>query len=155
MLKLGTIVKDKVSDVKGMLTHYIIDMSKNENYIFQPKGLNPQDGQPLKSTWLDGARIVDGEQADVQLPLEILGTEAKDKASGYKGTIIALTLHINGCVHASLKAKGKNPDGSTIDAVDIDIRRLKGDAIKQLTPKELKESEKTKPSPVTIPKRKY
>jgi hypothetical protein len=155
MIKLGKIVTDKVSGLKGMLTHYIIDMSHNVNYIFQPRGLNPSDGQPLKSTWLDTKRIEGGVEEEVILPLELLGTEAKDTASGYKGTIISLTYHENGCIHAGLKAKGKTSDGSSIDAVEFDIRRLEGPALKKMTEDALKESVKEKPSPIKRPERRY
>lgn len=156
MLKLGTIVTDTVSQMKGMLTHYIIDTSLNENYIFQPKGLNPKDGQPVKSTWLDEKRIKDGvKDANVALPFNILGTQATDKASGYEGTIIQLTLHINGCVHATLKAKGKTEEGNSIDSVEIDIRRLKGPQIPKLTKSALEKSKVNKPSPAFKPERRY
>lgn len=154
MLKLGTMVSDIATGIKGMLTHYVIDMSENENYVFQPHSLD-LDGQPTKPVWLDEKRIKGAVKENINLPLEILGTNATDRATGYKGMIIMLTYHENGCVHGTLKAKGTNSQGSSIDTVDIDIRRLEGPAIKKMTEKQRKDSKIKKPSPSTKPLRKY
>jgi hypothetical protein len=152
MLKLGTNVTDTVTGIKGMLTHYDIDMGRNVHYMFQPGQLSPEDGQPVESFWINENRIEGGILKDVNLPLEVLGTQVEDIATGFKGTAIALRLHINGCVHFQVKPKGViEKTGKSIGYTDFDIRRLKGDAIKQLSEEEIEKSERTHPSPADCP----
>lgn len=152
MLELGTIVKDSVSDIDGMLTIFLVDMSGNRNYLFQPAAINPETLLPVRPFWVDPARVAGANPITVELPLEVVGTEVEDKATGFKGTAIALAYHINGCAHFAVKAKGIAPKtGQTVDAVEFDIRRLKGPAIKELTKEELDQSKKDKPSPENKP----
>jgi hypothetical protein len=148
ILKLGTIVLDSVTGLKGMLTHFNTDMSHNQNYLFQPQKLNPETGQPVDTYWLNSERIPLATEVEAELPLNLIGTEAEDTASGYKGTVIGLCLHLNGCVHAELKAKGvTKKNNEPIKAIDVDIRRLKGKAIEPMTEKAFEKSKKDKPSP--------
>ncbi len=102
LLKLGTIVHDSVSDTQGMLTHALIDMDKNIFYNYQPRGLSPETGQPVDAILTNRARIEGAEEIEIDMPLHALGTIAEDIATGFKGKIIGLTLHINGCLHADL-----------------------------------------------------
>lgn len=151
ILQLGTIVTDSVTGLKGMLTHFHIDMSQNQNYLFQPQKLNPETGQPVDTFWANSERLPLAKTIDFELPMDIIGKEAVDLGSGYKGTIIGITLHINGCVHAELKAKGFiKKTGEAIKAIDTDVRRLKIKGVKMLTPTELQASIKQSPSPAPI-----
>lgn len=147
ILKLGTIVTDNITDMKGMLTIYETDMVGNEMYLFQPQALNPDTGQPVNVFIINSARIVGGELIDVELPIEVLGTEVEDLATKFKGVAVEMNYHINGCVHFNVKAKGRTKKGSSIDAVNFDVRRLKGSAIKTLSAKALEQSKKNTPSP--------
>ena len=152
MLKLGELVKDKASGSKGMLTHYHIDMDSNENYLFQPAGLNPETQLPIDTIWLSKGRVVGGKEISPDLPMEVLGTQAEDIATGFKGMVIAICQHINCCIHLEVKPKGTlKKSGETIKAQDFDIRRLKGPAIKQLTEEERDKSTKKNPSPAPHP----
>lgn len=152
MLKLGTMVTDKVTEIKGMLIMYNVDMTGNINYLFQPAGLNPEDYQPLDSFWIGESRIQKGVNTQVKLPLEVLGSAVEDTASGFKGTAISLSYHLNGCIHVDVKAKGTiKKTGETIKPCNLDIRRLKGKMIKPLTEKELEQSKVDAPSPEPMP----
>src|ERR1019366_7592889 len=133
-----------------MATHMQLDTAQQVFYHFQPKGLNPKTGEPVDSYLVDPARLIDGEYVEdfIDLPISVLGTEVEDKASGFKGTAIALIYHINGCVHFDVQPKGTLKEtGSSIRQVNFDIRRLTGKAIKKLSEPELEKSKKEKPSP--------
>lgn len=151
MLELNTPVKDKATEMKGMLTHVGWDSDGNKQYLFQPKGLNEKTRLPLDGFWLESSRVVGGvEVSEGQIPRELLNTVATDRASGFKGMVVGLVLHINGCVHAVLKAKGTQEDGEPIKAVDLDIRRLEGDKVPKLTEQERKVSHAEYPGPAPV-----
>jgi len=152
ILKLGTIVTDTVTEQKGMLTIFCYDMNMNTHYLFQPAGLNPKTKQPLDTIWINKARIEGAEQIEVELPNNVMGTFVEDKATGFNGKVVQLFYYLNGCIHLDVKPKGViDETGETIAPKEFDIRRLKGDAIKNLTEEELNESKKTKPSPESRP----
>jgi hypothetical protein len=152
MKKLGTIIIDKVTGSKGMLTIYALEMSGNQNYLFQPKALNPTTKEPVDTFWITEDRIVGGEEVYPVLPINVLGTEVEDTATGFKGISISLYYHINGCVHVEVKAKGTIPKtGETIKSQNVDIRRLKGKAIKKMTEPQMEKSKIEKPSPEFTP----
>ena len=148
LLKLGVPVKDKASGLSGQLTHVQTD-GKVEFYLFQPKGLNPETGSPVDAHWLTADRIKDGQLTHVTLPLEMIGTYATDTASGFRGIVTYLELHINGCVHAILQPKGTvKKTGNMIKQENFDIRRLKGVKVPKIkSEKELRKSLKKHPSP--------
>lgn len=149
MIKLGTSVKDKASGLKGMLVHMQIQSSRARFYNFQPRGLSPETGAPLKRYWITPDRVIGGvEIVDPPLPILSLGSQAEDTASGFKGTITAITLHINGCIHASICPKGVQPkSGEATDYHDFDMRLLTGPQIPKLNAKQRAASEERNPSP--------
>jgi len=149
--KLGEMVRDIVSDTEGMLTHMTVNMDKNEQYVFQPRGLNPETQQPVEKIYIDKSRIIGAIEEEISIPVEILGTEAEDIATGFKGIIIGLIYHINGCLHVDIKPKGiLTNTGSTIQSHEFDIRRVKGLVIPNLTKFKMKVSIKKNPSPDLI-----
>ena len=151
-LELGTIVEDSATRLTGMLTHVQAGSDESYYYFFQPRGLNPEDGTPVKGIWITGERIMGGKLIDTDVPLDMLNTIVEDKASGYKGTVTYLTLHVSGCVHAVVQAKGRvKKNGNPIDPIDVDIRRLEGKMVPKLSEPEKKKSMKEKPSPVSLP----
>lgn len=151
LFKLGKEVIDTATNRKGMLIHCQIDLNRSAFYNFQPKGLNPKTGAPLKGSWIATSRIKNGELVDVFLPVEALESIATDKASGFKGTVTAITLHISGCVHMVIQSKGTQENGSSVDSVDFDMRRLSGSKIPKLTEKQIQKDQKKKPSPAGMP----
>jgi hypothetical protein len=147
-LKLGQIIKDEITGIKGMLTILVVDIDKNVHYFFQPSQLNPETEEPVDRYWVTESRFKNPEFVEYDLPLQVLNTQVEDLATGYKGTAITLYHYLNGCDHFEVKSKGTlKKTGASVKAQEFDIRRLKGDAIPKLTEKELTESQKSKPSP--------
>lgn len=154
VFQLGTIVEDKPSCVDGMLTHMLVNMGGNIEYLFQPKKLNPKSKHPVRSIFITDARIVGGKEIDFDLSVanQILGTKAKD-FTGFEGTAVNIVYHMNGCIHIGLKPEGVSEDtGDTFDVQEFDIRRLTGEAIVPLTEEQLRKSFIDKPSPEALPK---
>lgn len=149
--KLGHLITDSATLLKGMLTHMQIDSGRSRVYSFQPKGVDPETGASSKRTWITEDRIKNGIKVAVDLPMEVLGTTAYDKASGFKGMITAITLHPSGCVHAVIQPKGTQKNGSVIAAEDFDIRMLSGSKIPKLDEEQFKKETKKKPSPTSLP----
>lgn len=153
MFVLGTKVKDTVTGLKGRLEHLIIRGDGSRMYTFQPGSLDPETGNPVERIFITPDRIKGLEEPDPAMPLEILGTEAEDPVTGFKGTVTSLVVHLNGCVHASLQPKGMAPKGDIPrQAQEFDIRILKGPNIPWLTPTQVKASQKANPSPIPLPK---
>jgi hypothetical protein len=152
MLKLGTKVKDKSTNQEGMLTLMQVEENGNIYYYFQPRGVSPKHGEPLEGRWIVDTSVKYGvEVTPPYLPLDILGSYAKDNASGYEGNITSLRLHINGCVHVSLQSTQILKETGTVPlSVDFDIRRLSGEKIDNMTDEELEESKINTPSPVGV-----
>lgn len=152
MLKLGTIVKDNVVGIKGMLTIFSVDMANNQHYLFQPSALNPKTQQPVDSYWITAPRVDGWETENRSLPIDILGSEVTDIATGFKGIAISMEYHMNGCIHFNVKPKGIiDGTGESIGAREFDIRRLKGKMIKKLDTKSLENSKVENPSPEYSP----
>lgn len=148
-MTLGQMTADKVTKTKGMITHLCVHMDLSQSYIYQPKGINPQTGLPVDHILINPLRFVNPQTEVMDIPTELLGTKAEDIATGFKGTIICLTIHLNGCIHAEIKPEGVLKETkATIGTQELDIRRLKGDLLKPLAKKELKESIAKKPSPM-------
>jgi hypothetical protein len=153
ILKLGVTVKDSATKTEGMLTHFLYSPN-SQCYIYQPKLVNPETGLPASSIVIDAARVENGKLDDVDLPLEIINTEVKDKATGIEGKAIGLVYHINGCVHIEFQPKGRvEKTGAPIKTLELDIRRLEGKAIPKMTDAELKADQKKNPSPAPRPAR--
>lgn len=147
MFKLGAPAKDKASGLKGSLLHMQI-VGKNRWYNFQPAGLNPETETPVPAEWITEDRIECDTEPDPDLPLEAMGTQAKDKVTGFKGTITAIIVHLNGCIHLQIQPAGKvAKTGAMIDHRDFDIRMLEGPALKNWSEQERKASQRTVPSP--------
>lgn len=154
LLKTGQLVGDKVTKTKGMLTHIMINMDLQASYIYQPHGLNPETKQPVDKIFIEKSRIINGVEEEVDVPVQLLGTIAEDTASGFKGMIVGLVYHLDGCVHAEIKPEGVlESTGATIASCEFDLRRLKGKAINQLKNQEKKEDKKEIPSPMATIKR--
>lgn len=154
ILKLGILVKDDVSGTIGILTHFCLDMDLNPTYVYQPRGLNPKTKQPVDVIWISESRVSEGMEIEVDLPTHIIGTHAEDIATGFNGTIIAMTYHINGCIHVDIKPQGiLEETGNTIDTCNFDIRRIIGEAIKPLDENKLQKSLTDTPSPAGMPEK--
>lgn len=152
VLKLGTVCKDRATQLEGTLTHWEIDMDQRVMYVFQPRGLD-EHGAPVKQLFFGGARLV-VEESDfevVNVPFEILGTQVTDKASGFTGMAIVFIRHINGCFHLAIQPSGLiERTGLPIRLCDFDLRQCEGEMITKLSEAELAESKQMHPSPVEL-----
>lgn len=148
-LPLNSEVTDSATGLRGRLVHLQFELNDIRFYNFQPRGLNPEDGQPVRRFWVVPSRVLKAPaEIESEIPLEVLGTKATDDASGFTGTVTAITLHPSGCVHVLIQPAGTlAKTGSAIAAEDFDLRRVSGPAIPKLTPKEIAAEEKRAPSP--------
>lgn len=146
---LNTDVTDSATGLLGRLIHLQLELGDIRFYNFQPRGLNPKDGQPVGRFWLVPSRILNAApEIEREIPVEVLGTDVTDDASGFTGTATALTLHPSGCVHISVQPRGSLAEtGGRIEVCDFDIRRVSGPAIPKLTEPQRAQAERTNPSP--------
>ncbi len=148
VLKLGTECVDRATELKGTLTHWLMNMSGRVEYLFQPHGLN-DEGQPVKKLYLSAERLMvdEGDFEIVLVPFEILGTEVTDKASGFTGMAVEFVRHLNGCFHVDIQPKGMSKKGTPINNNNFDLRQCFGEMIVPETEEERKVSTTEKPSP--------
>lgn len=152
MYKLGVPMADGATGLDGMLTHLLIEGGGIMMYSFQPRGLNPETGEPVDSFWIDPTRVVRGtEIPELYLGRDLLGTEVEDTASGFKGVVVSTVLHINGCLHVDVQPQGVLAKTNTrVKPHNFDIRRLKGARVPQLTEDQLAKSHAATPSPEAV-----
>lgn len=152
MYRLTQMVTDRATGIVGMLTHMQVEMDGSRFYRFQPKGLSPENGEPIKGCWIVPSRIDGGELVpEPEMPLQLLGTEAEDRATGFKGVVTSVTLHLSGCCHATLQPKGKlEKTGAPIEPHDFDVRRLSSPLLEPMTEAAITKDQKEKPSPVEV-----
>jgi len=150
VLKLGIACTDKATELKGTLTHWVINMEGFVNYLFQPRGLN-EEGQPMDPIYLSVKRLDEVREDDfetVEVPFEIIGTKVTDKASGFTGMAVEFVRYINGCFHVSIQPKGINSETKIpIQKRDFDLRSCTGKKIVELSKPKLAKSKKRAPSP--------
>ena len=150
LLKLGTRLNDRATLLTGTLTHWVIDMGQRVDYIFQPTGLNPENGSPLKHLSLEIERLEYSEEnlEEVEIPFEILGSIVTDKASGFTGMAVGFVRHINGCFHVIIQPQGVlAKTNAPVCKSEFDLRQCEGEMITEMTDAELKKSKADKPSP--------
>jgi hypothetical protein len=149
-IKLGTECKDKATELVGTVTHWLLDMGLRVDYVFQPLGLNPENGQPVDKLVIEKERLIypaDGME-EVDVPFEILGTVVTNKSSGFHGMAVGFVCHLNGCLHIVIQPPGTLPKtNSPIRKAEFDIRECRGEKIPEPTPSERKKSTKENPSP--------
>ena len=148
-LKLGVSCSDSVTGLQGMLTHWQYEQDGRIRYLFQPRLLSEDNGLPVPKITLASDRIRADETLweQVDVPAGLLGQKVKDKASGFEGTVTALTRHINGCFHASLQSP-QLIKGRLVPGYDLDLRQLENaEQLLNQTPEEITESKVAKPSP--------
>jgi hypothetical protein len=150
VLKLGTTCTDQATELKGTVTHWFIDMGQRIDYVFQPEGTNPDDGQPLPKIILELERlsVTEDDFEEVEVPMEILGTQIMDKPSGFSGMAVGFTRHTHGCFHVSIQPPGRLPKtNGPVKKTDFDLRSCIGAAIKPMTSAELDRDHEARPSP--------
>ncbi|GEM_PF-744323 len=150
VLKLGSVCIDKATGLQGTVTHWFLDMGKQVAYLFEPYGINPEDGQPVKKFLVELERLVTTENQfeEVEVPFEIIGSIVKHKASGFTGMAIAFVRHTHGCFHVTVQPKGVLPrTNSPIKHAEFDLRECSGEKIEEMNAEQLQKSKEEQPSP--------
>ncbi len=149
VFKLESVIEETETGLTGMLTHWIYNRDNSIRYVFQPRGLNPKDQQPVDRIVINPSTIPDGTpMEDFEIPDGVLGSFVTDRASGFAGSASAFVCHLDGCLHVRVQPKGiVEETRAPIQATEFDMRRLDGDAIKKMTPEEVEKSKKEVPSP--------
>lgn len=147
--KLESIITEQETGLTGMLTHWIYNRDNSIRYIFQPRGINPKDQQPVDRIVITPSTIPsDTPSEDFEVPDGLLGTVVTDRASTFTGIASAFVCHLDGCLHVKVQPSGIVPGtNAPIGANEFDLRRLDGPGIPERTAEEVEESKKTKPSP--------
>lgn len=154
LIKLGQIIEDNATGLKGTLTLVLINQDNKIQYAIQPRGLDSLRHQPLDPFWVTEARIKGNVEREViEVPTEVLGTEVEDMPTGFKGTAINIIRHLSGCNHIEIQPRGSTKTGGIILPENFDYTRVKGPAIKKMKPAEVKEKRETTPSPGGMPAR--
>lgn len=108
-LKLGMIVQDKASGLKGMLTARHELLFGSTQYAIQPKGKGhdyPEsrliDEQQIKIISKGESAGLPSEDDTVEI---LLGEEVEDRITGFKGTTEERVVFMNGCVFFNMTTK--------------------------------------------------
>lgn len=159
VIKIHTLCVDSATKLEGRVTHWKINMDEQIGYLFQPAGLNPEDGQPVRAVYLEPARLVLPKDTDcyeqAEVPVEILGTQVTHDASGFTGTATAFVRHPHGCFHVYIQPAGRlKKTNGPIDEANFALTGCSGEKIIPQTAAEKKAEEIKKPSPAgEFPKR--
>ena len=145
-LKLGTPVQDIATGIRGVLSLLRIQQDLRIDYLLQPSSLSEDDGLPLKQLWLVGERVKGGEFTARAFPTAVLGADARDSVTGYRGVATAIYLYQSGCVHVELQPRGLIK-GNIIAPLDFYIGRIVSKALVEQTEEEKEVEKATHPSP--------
>jgi hypothetical protein len=149
VIKLGTLTTDRATALEGTVTHWICNMEKRIDYLFQPRGLD-KEGQPVKKIHLEAARlnVKESDYEKVEIPFEVLGSVVANNASGFSGMAVEFVKHLSGCLHVIIQPSGTLSNSACpIRACEFDLRECTGDMIPKLTEQERKVTEVQNPSP--------
>ena len=150
-MKLGQHTIDTLTGTKiTPITLYVLSPDgTNRRICVQPRGINKDTGLPLANYWVTDERLKGGP-VEGELPAHLIGERCEDDSTGLKGTVTAVCLHINGCVHADIIPDTKPKNGEVPAEINLDIRRLKGKAFVKYTEAQLAKSTRDFPSPARM-----
>jgi hypothetical protein len=155
-LPLGKATLDRVTKTWGILSLMKIEWNKSRFYMFSPGKLSEETGLPSKSYWLPEPAISYTENkvpsSDlVTKCMKMLGTEAVDANTGFRGIVTSIDVFMNGCVHANLQSENLNPKtGDKLPEQNFDVRQLVGDFVPVFEEEQLEKSYDETPSPVMV-----
>ena len=126
IVKIGTRVTDRATELTGVITHVTIDMNRSPRYHIQPRVISKLTGHPVSGVWISEQRMTPGAlpKETVELPLGLLGTFVADVVSGMRGYVVGIKLHPLGCVHVLIQPAGLTLDGQTVGVYECDHRDL-------------------------------
>lgn len=127
MIKLGDRAKDKISGFKGIVAGITDWQFGNRRIIIQPETMC--DGLPVENRCFDVEQVVlvkanvikDAVQVK-QLEFE-QGDKVKDKVTGLKGVIVAITHWLYGCDRLLVQSE-EVKDGQPTEPFNVDVKRV-------------------------------
>jgi len=149
---LGCEAQDLVSGFRGIVACRFEHMNGNTQYTLQPPMKKGATDTP-KPRGFDGHMLKyvgAGVSASAQKPTDFanleLGSQAKDRASGLVGIVLARAIFLNGCVYYDVQPP-LNKDGELPEALLYGSERLErvGEGITATLPKKPEKSEKPAP----------
>lgn len=151
-VRIHTVCVDKATQLEGRVTHWKIDMDKRIGYLFQPTGLSPEDGQPVRAVYLERSRLILPTDVScfemVEIPTEILGTKVTHDASSFTGMATAFVRHPHGCFHVYIQPAGRlAKTNGPINEANFALTACSGEKITARPEQEKTAEEKSKPSP--------
>lgn len=128
LIKTHTKCTDSATGLDGTVCAIEILKDGEVEYLFQPKGLNPETKVPLNRFPVKAWRlnVKDSDYEDRDVPIQDIGKLVKDTVSGYQGTIVSVIVHLNGCCHYVLQAPGVSQNGNPIRMIEVDPRSCEG-----------------------------
>ena len=136
-VKLGNIVEDVVSGLKGTAVAVLEPMTGMKQIGIQPKG----DGSAIPdSTFIDEYLVEwreDGIAARVPPVAETsftFGQEVRDIASGQVGQITNKITYLNGCVHFGVTTNSRANKNPEVFYIDCNRLELVSDGVKEKVP---------------------
>lgn len=136
LIKMHTMCKDTATGLEGTVTAAEVHKDGSVDYIFTPKGLSPETMLPLSRIHLHSWRLtVKPEDFEMkEIPTDMIGNTVTHTISGYKGMVIGIVVHLNGCIHYVLQAEGRTKDLNPVKVIEVDPRSCDG-IIPSATPK--------------------
>jgi hypothetical protein len=126
-LKLGDRAKDKISGFKGIVNGVTEWLHGSDRIILQPEGLF--EGLPLENRCFDReqvtlvkANIIKDAIQIKQLDIE-RGDVIKDKITGIKGVVIAITHWLYGCDRLLVQSE-EVKDGKPTEPFNLDVKQV-------------------------------
>src|SRR5690606_28912759 len=103
-MKLGDTLKDKHSGWEGVATVEVQQFNGTTRWVLSGKN---SSGEPLDHTFDEPQlELVKAAAENITPKLDgrfKLGDRARDKASGWEGTVVAFYLYMNGCVRLEIQ----------------------------------------------------
>lgn len=126
MIKLGDRAKDRISGFRGIVAGVTEWLYSSDRLIIQPEGM--EDGLPIENRCFDREQVVLIKQGVIkdavqfkQLDIE-RGDVVKDKVTGLKGVVVAITHWLYGCDRLMLQSE-EGKDGKPTDPFSIDVKQ--------------------------------
>lgn len=116
-MKIGDLIKDKISGYEGICIAHVIYMHNSDRYGLRSREL--YEGKPVESVFFDEVQLEVVEENFMEVvpceePLFNFGDEVKDTFTEFKGIVTAIAFWDTGCVRIGVQAKALH-DGIPVD----------------------------------------
>ena len=126
-MKLGDLVKDKISGYEGVAIAHITYMHNSDRWGLRSRELH--EGKPVESVFFDEVQLEVTQEDFMEVvpceePLFNFGDEIKDTLTDFKGTVTAIAFWTTGCIRIGVQAKPLH-DGAPVDEIFAPQGQLK------------------------------